>query len=157
MAHPPAPATGPTDDFTGLSAVQAFKLFFCSAVWDLLVDETNRYAEQTISDHERQSTWTPTDVHEMRAFVAHLTIPGEVVIELVKGLEYKWHVIYCDNYFNSPALVSKLSKLGFWCCGPVRYNTQWIPHVAHPKTNRMKKGWPQILWEGWSVMHYLAW
>ena len=29
---------GPTDDFTGLSAVQVFKLFFCSAVWDLLVD-----------------------------------------------------------------------------------------------------------------------
>ena len=67
---------GSTDDFTGLSAVQVFKLFFCSAVWDLLVDETNRYAEQTISDHERQSTWTPTDVHEMRAFVALLIAMG---------------------------------------------------------------------------------
>ena len=55
----------PTDDFTGLSAVQVNTV--CSAVWDLLVDETNRYADQTISDHERQSTWTPTDVHEMRA------------------------------------------------------------------------------------------
>ena len=81
-----------------------------------------------------------TDSSPSKCHPSHLTIPGEVVIELVKGLEYKGHVIYCDNYFNSPALVSKLSKLGAGCCGPVRYNTRGIPHVAHPKTNRMKKG-----------------
>ena len=68
---------GPTDDFTGLSAVQVFKLFFCSAVWNLLVDETNRYALQTISDHDHgQYTWTPTDVHEMRPFVELLIAMG---------------------------------------------------------------------------------
>ena len=81
-----------------------------------------------------------TDSSPSKWHPSHLTIQGEVVIELVKGLEYKGHVIYCDNYFNSAALVSKLSKLGFGCCGPVRYNTRGIPHVAHPKTNRIKKG-----------------
>ena len=64
-----------------------------------------------------------TDLSPSKCHPSHLTIPGEVVIELVKGLEYKGHVIYCDNYFNSLALVSKLYKLGFVCCGSVRYNT----------------------------------
>ena len=81
-----------------------------------------------------------TDSSPSKCHPSDLTIPGEVVVELLNGLEHKGHVIYCDNYFNRPALVSKLSQLGFGCCGPVRYTAQGIPNAAHPKTNIMKKG-----------------
>ena len=64
--------SGPAGDFSGLSAVQVFQLFFCSTVWDLLVDETNRYAEQTVSE----TYWTPTHSNEMMAFVALLLAMG---------------------------------------------------------------------------------
>ena len=58
----------------------------------------------------------------------------------MNGLENKGHIIYCDNYFTSPALVAKLYKLGFGCCGTARYNTQGIPHAANPKKHNMRKG-----------------
>ena len=88
-----------------------------------------------------------TDSSPSKYHPSDLTIPGEVVVELLNGLEHKGHVIYCDNYFNRPALVSKLSQLGFGCCGPVRYTAQGIPNAAHPKTNRMKKGDNPTLYE----------
>ena len=46
--------------------------------------------------------------------VSETTIPpaqSKVVLDLLKGLEHKGHCIYMDNWFNSPALVSKLSQL----------------------------------------------
>ena len=58
----------------------------------------------------------------------------------MNGLENKGHIIYCDNYYTSPALVAKLCKLGFGCCGTVRYTTQGILHAADPKRHNMKKG-----------------
>ena len=51
-----------------------------------------------------------------------LTVAGKVIIDLVNGLQNKGHIglIYCDNYYTSPALVAKLGKLGFGCCGTNR-------------------------------------
>ena len=45
---------GPTGDFATLSAVEFFKLYYCQLVWDMLVDETNRYAQQTIDSNPDQ-------------------------------------------------------------------------------------------------------
>ena len=64
---------GPTGNFATLSAVDFFKLYYCQLVWDMLVDETNRYAQQTIdSNPDQQVSWHPTNVPEMMAFVALL-------------------------------------------------------------------------------------
>ena len=46
--------SGPTGDFATLSAVEFFKLYYCQLVWDMLVDETNRYAQQTIDSNPDQ-------------------------------------------------------------------------------------------------------
>ena len=292
--------TGCTEDFSNLSPLQIFQLYFCQAVWELMVTETNRYAQQTLSSHDTanpRSAWTPTCVPEMMAFVAlllcmginrrprytmhwsrsqvlrspiyastmsrnrfseilryfHLadnTAPdttldklfkvrplleivlpsfhqvyrpgrnlspdetmvkfkgrlgfkqymprksakwglkcfslnesetgytcawkmytgseqrspqpssqvkpsiafaathhppnmpaqGRVVLDLVKGLEHKGHFIFMDNWYTSPALVSKLSDLGFAACGTVRYRTLGIPDYANPKKFPMEKG-----------------
>ena len=69
----------------------------------------------------------------------NLPAQGKVVLDLLKGLEHKGHCIYMDNWFNSPALVSKLSQLGFGACRTVRYTTRGIPDFANPKKHTMKR------------------
>ena len=64
--------SGPARNFSGLSPGDIFKLFFSSAVWDLLVHETNRYAEQTGSE----TSWIPTHANEMMAFLALILAMG---------------------------------------------------------------------------------
>ena len=287
--------TGCSQNFSHLSPLQIFQLFFCEAVWQLLVRETNRYANQTLSAESANSqcTWIPTNVPEMKAFVAlllsmginkrpsyamywsrcevlrsplypstmsrnrfmailrflhladntaddsprdklskvrplldivvplfrsiykpgqnlspdetmikfngrlsfkqyiprksakyglkcfslnesqtgytcdwkvftgfkapsdqtishsvayaeanhppNLTASGQVVIDLLKGLENKGHVVFMDNWYTSPALVHKLSQLGFGARGTVRYTTQGIPDSANPKKVPMNR------------------
>ena len=67
---------------------------------------------------------------------------GRVILDLVKGLEHKGHFIFMDHCYTSPALVSKLSDLGFAACGigTVRYRTLGIPDYANPKKFPMEKG-----------------
>ena len=62
------------------SVTPIFQLFFCEAVWQLLVRETNRYADPTLSAESANSQCTciPTDVPEMMAFVALLISMGIV-------------------------------------------------------------------------------
>ena len=66
--------TGCTQDCSKLSPIQIVQLYICQAVWELMVEETNRYAAQTLSaDTANQpSAWTPTNVPEIMAFVALL-------------------------------------------------------------------------------------
>ena len=66
--------TGCTQDCSKFSPVQIFQLYICQAVWELMVEETNRYAAQTLSaDTANQpSAWTQTNVLEMMAFVTLL-------------------------------------------------------------------------------------
>ena len=66
---------GPTGDFATLSAGEFFKLYYCQLVRDMLVDETSRYAQQTI-DSNQQFSWHPTNVPKMMAFVALLIAMG---------------------------------------------------------------------------------
>ena len=68
---------GPTGDIATLSVVEFFKLYYCQLVWDMLVDKTNRYAQQTIDSHPyQQVSWHPTNVPEIMAFVALLIAMG---------------------------------------------------------------------------------
>ena len=69
--------TGCTQDCSKFSPIQIFQLYICQAVWELMVDETNRYAAQILSTNtaNQPSAWTPTNVPEMMAFVALLLYP----------------------------------------------------------------------------------
>ena len=70
--------TGCTQDCSKFSPVQILQLYICQAVWELMVEETNRYAAQTLSADiaSQPSTWTPTNVPEMMAFVTLLLSMG---------------------------------------------------------------------------------
>ena len=74
---------------------------------------------KTVYDADVRVDPTSSDCHP-----PGLTVAGKVIIDMVNGLENKGHIIYCDNYFTSPALVAKLYKLGFGCCGTDCYTTQ---------------------------------
>ena len=90
---------------------------------------------KTVYDADVRVDPTSSDCHP-----PGLTVAGRVIIDLVNALENKGHIIYCDNYYTSPALVAKLCKLGFGWCGTVRYTTQGILHAANPRRHNMKKG-----------------
>ena len=99
---------GPTGDFATLSAVEFFKLYYCQLVWDMLVDETNRYAQQTIdSNPDQQVSWHPTNVPEMMAFVALLIAMG-----INKSSQYRmyWST---SEIFHIPFYPSIMSRNRF--------------------------------------------
>ncbi|XP_041480389.1 piggyBac transposable element-derived protein 4-like [Lytechinus variegatus] len=79
---------GPTADYSGLTPVEIFFLFFTAEVWDLIVEETNRYASQTMAgwtDAKRDAyRWTDVDRPTMQAFIALIMAMGVVGIPRYK-------------------------------------------------------------------------
>ena len=69
---------GPTTPSAGASASECFGRFFTDEVWDLLVEETNRYAAQVRSTIASPSArpWHDIDRAEMEAFVGMLMAMG---------------------------------------------------------------------------------
>ncbi|XP_035739231.1 piggyBac transposable element-derived protein 1-like [Vespa mandarinia] len=78
----------PSEKFDSLSnfpsqskLIEFFELFFDSTLWELIVDETNKYAEYSrfspreLKSFERE-IWTPVTVLEMKAFIAVLLEMG---------------------------------------------------------------------------------
>ena len=62
-----------------------------------------------------------------------------------------------DNWSNSPALVSKLSQLGFGACGTVRYTTRGIRDFANLKKHPMKRDAdPQFYQKAVPTMRHMA-
>ena len=85
------------------------KSYICQAVWELMVEETNRYAAQTLSaDTANQpSAWTPTNVPEMMAFVALLLSMG-----INKRPRYSMHWSTSD-VLRSPLYSSTMARNRF--------------------------------------------
>ena len=69
---------GPTTPAAGASASECFGRFFTDEVWDLLVEETNRYAAQVRSTIASPNArpWHDIDRVEMKAFVGMLMAMG---------------------------------------------------------------------------------
>jgi hypothetical protein len=51
----------------------------------------------------------------------------DVVMNLIKGLDQKWHTICMDNLFSSLRLFHDMLVLGFWAMGTLRANRVGIP------------------------------
>ena len=79
---------GPSSDIDRNSnPAQLFCRFFTDEVWDLLVEETNKYANANTSTAPHARPWNDTTVPEMKAFVGMLIIMGIVVLP---RLELYW-------------------------------------------------------------------
>ena len=74
------PTPGPSQPVdTSMSASELFARYFTDEVWQLIVDETNRYAascRQNLSDHSRP--WTPVTVADIKAFIGMVILMGIV-------------------------------------------------------------------------------
>jgi len=76
--------TGPKPDLALLGEYQIFESLIDEPVIELLVTETNRYAQQYLATHpnltpgSRAKKWKPTDSTEMRAFLGILCIIGYI-------------------------------------------------------------------------------
>lgn len=54
---------------------------------------------------------------------------ASLVLDLLKGLEYKGHTVWMDHYYNSPALARVLKSLGFDCVGTLNTNRRFVPRA----------------------------
>lgn len=61
----------------------------------------------------------------------------EVVLDLMEGYLEKGHVIYADNFYNSPDLTRRLSQRNTYICGTLRKNRKNLPvDVTNAKLKR---------------------
>ena len=100
-----------------------------TCAWQIYTGSQSQTA--TTADSERQSE---------ADHPARVPLPGQVVLELLNGLDNRGHCIFADNWYTSPALVNKLTQRGFGFCGTVRYSTQGVSNFANPKKFPMAKG-----------------
>lgn len=67
------------------------------------------------------------DVYTGKKDVPTRHLGGRTVIELIKGLENKGHVIYMDNFYTSVPLLRELERLVVGATGTVRRNRKGLP------------------------------
>ena len=67
-------STVPFDDDT--TAVSLFYRYFTDEVWNLLVTETNRYAQANLSSMPHARAWTDVTIEEMKAFIGITILMG---------------------------------------------------------------------------------
>ena len=81
-----------------------FKLYFTDAVVNLLVDETNRFAQQYIAanvipPHSAVNDWQPTDQNEMFSFLGLCVLMG-IVYKPRLNMYWSSDLIYKTNIFG---------------------------------------------------------
>ncbi|RWS03168.1 piggyBac transposable element-derived protein 4-like protein, partial [Dinothrombium tinctorium] len=85
--------------------VDAFNLLFDDQIIETMVAETNRKATATISSN----LWTPTDAHEIRAFLGVLTIAGALNVQKRDSTNH-WN-LHC--VLRQPIFAMAISKNRF--------------------------------------------
>jgi len=68
-----------------------------------------------------------------------LGMSSRVVVEMVKHLEMKGHVIYTDNYYTSCPLADYLYSRDTYLCGTIRTNRKGYPKALVKPAKEVKK------------------
>ncbi len=107
---PDTQTPGPTSpDLTGDSTpVELFCRFFSDDVWDLIKEETNRYAGTCITNNLNGRVWNDTTVEELKAFVGILILMGIVRLPL---LELYWSTNF--PLISTPGISNIMPKTKF--------------------------------------------
>lgn len=101
--------SGPTSHIDrNSSPAQLFCRYFTDEVWELLVEETNRYANANSSDARHARPWYDTTVPEMKAFVGMLIIMG--IVQLPR-LELYWTTSH--PLIATPGIASVMPRVRF--------------------------------------------
>lgn len=92
--------TGPRIDVRGdMKSVDFFQLFFTDGVWNLIVEQTNLYAEQKREPGER-TVWYPLTVSEFKAWIA-LTLDMGILKKPSLRLYWSTDSILKTSFFPS--------------------------------------------------------
>lgn len=97
-----------TDVTPSCSAYDLFSRFFTEEVWELLVTETNCYAEETHSHTPHARPWVEVTVPELKAFLGLLIYMG--ILKLPR-LDLYWSLL--DDHIYTPGLSRVMSLVHF--------------------------------------------
>ena len=65
-------------------------------------------------------------------------LTSRVVLKLTEPYRNKYHQLFCDNFFTSPALFDELHQDGVYACGTVRSDQRGF--LADLKGLRLERG-----------------
>ena len=83
--------------------------------------------------------YTGKDTVFQTAYISDTTTKtAEIVLSFVQPLLKKGHMLWMDNFYNSPALAERLKSLNTNCVGTLRLNRKDVPKTL--KEKRLKKG-----------------
>ena len=99
-------STVPFDDNT--NAASLFCRYFTDEVWNLLVTETNRYAQANLSSMPNACIWTDVTTEEMKAFIGITILMG--IIQLPR-LDMYWQTT--NPLITTTAVFSITSRIRF--------------------------------------------
>jgi len=63
-----------------------------------------------------------------------------IVIELVQGLEFKFHRVYFDSYYSSIELAQELAQKGFGCVGTINKRRRFLPQAIKNPSEPLQQG-----------------
>ena len=81
-------------------------MFFTAEVWDLLINETNRYANTNLSRKPKAHHWFDVPLPEMKAFIGMAILMG--ILKLPR-LEMYWQTIH--EVLATPGISSIMSRI----------------------------------------------
>ncbi len=116
-----------------------FYRFFTDEVWELIVVETNRYANSFVANNSGSGAWIDTTENELKAFIGLLILMG--IVRLPR-LELYWSTNY--PLINTPGISSIMPRnrfLQLWRFLHLNDNNNAIPYgqVGHDKLFKVRK------------------
>ena len=118
--------SGPNFPIDSSSALELFERFFMQEAWDLLVQETNRYANIVTGSTPNARPWNDTNVEEMKAFLGVMIYMGIVKLPC---LELYWSRQY--NGIETPSIARVMPLVRFeqlFRCFHLSNNSNQIPY-----------------------------
>ena len=64
----------------------------------------------------------------------------DLVMRMIEPYQYQSRILYTDNWFTSPTLLSSLQQRGVRLCGSVRTNRKGLPDITAPQIKSLKRG-----------------
>ena len=132
---------GPTSpNVTPLSTTgDLFCRYFTDQVWDLVMVETNRYANSFVDNNPSARAWTDTTVEELKAFVGLLILMG--IVRLPR-LELYWSTNF--PHIRTPGISSIMPLKRFeqlWRFIHLNDNNNEVPYgqIGHDKLFKVRK------------------
>ena len=117
-----------------------FSLFFNNSLVGMIVEETNRYAEQCLRQRNHERYLYNFNVYTGATGEREVALGEKVVLTLSESVKGRHHQLYFDNYFTSFSLLEKLLAQGTYGCGTIRTNRKNFPSEMSEQAKKFQRG-----------------